>query len=67
MERIKKKETVLVAEGYLFEAERRGYLQAGPFVPIFIKENPEYLRCLYEEFAKCGSDVVLAFTVSYIF
>jgi len=24
---------VLVGEGYLFELERRGYLQAGPFVP----------------------------------
>lgn len=25
--------TVLVAEGYIFELERRGYLKAGPFVP----------------------------------
>jgi betaine-homocysteine S-methyltransferase len=25
---------VLVAEGYIFELERRGFLKAGPFVPI---------------------------------
>jgi betaine-homocysteine S-methyltransferase len=24
---------VICAEGYLFELERRGYVQAGPFVP----------------------------------
>ena len=24
---------VLGAEGYVFELERRGYIQAGPFVP----------------------------------
>ena len=24
---------VICAEGYLFELERRGYLQAGPYVP----------------------------------
>ena len=24
---------IICAEGYLFELERRGYVQAGPFVP----------------------------------
>ncbi len=33
---------VICAEGYLFELERRGYLQAGPFVPEVVLE---YLDC----------------------
>ena len=32
---------VVVAEGYLFELERRGYLQAGPFVPEVVLEHPD--------------------------
>ena len=32
---------VICAEGYLFELERRGFLQAGPFVPEVVLEHPE--------------------------
>ena len=32
---------VICAEGYLFAMERRGYLQAGAFVPEVVLEHPE--------------------------
>ena len=32
---------VICAEGYLFEFERRGYLQAGAFVPEVVLDHPE--------------------------
>ena len=32
---------VICAEGYLFEAERRGYMSSGEFVPEIALENPE--------------------------
>ena len=32
---------VICAEGYLFEFERRGYLQAGAFVPEVVLEHPD--------------------------
>ncbi|WP_147804245.1 homocysteine S-methyltransferase family protein [Alkalicoccus halolimnae] len=54
--------TVIVAEGYLFEMERRGYLQAGTFVPEVALENPEVLKAVYRDFMLAGSDVVIAFT-----
>lgn len=53
---------VICAEGYLFEFERRGYLQAGPFVPEIVLERPDLVRSLHEELVHAGSDVVLAFT-----
>ncbi len=53
---------VICAEGYLFEFERRGYLQAGSFVPEIVLERPDLVRVLHEEFVHAGSDVVLAFT-----
>jgi betaine-homocysteine S-methyltransferase len=53
---------VVCAEGYLFELERRGYLQAGPFVPEVVIENPEAVVRLHEDFVHAGSDVVEAFT-----
>ena len=31
---------VICAEGYLFELERRGYLQAGAFVPEAVLDHP---------------------------
>ena len=46
---------VICAEGYLFECERRGYLQAGAFVPEVVTE-------LHREFVHAGSDVVEALT-----
>jgi betaine-homocysteine S-methyltransferase len=53
---------VVCAEGYLFELERRGYLQAGAFVPEVVLEHPELVRQLHREFVHAGSDVVEAFT-----
>jgi betaine-homocysteine S-methyltransferase len=57
-----KEGAVICAEGYLFELERRGYLQAGPFVPEVVLEHPDLVRQLHREFAHAGSDVVEAFT-----
>jgi len=53
---------VVCAEGYLFECERRGYLQAGAFVPEVVLEHPEVVESLHREFVHAGSDVVEAFT-----
>jgi betaine-homocysteine S-methyltransferase len=53
---------VVCAEGYLFECERRGYLQAGAFVPEVVLEHPEIVDGLHREFVHAGSDVVEAFT-----
>ena len=53
---------VLCAEGYLFAMERRGYLQAGAFVPEVVLEHPEVVTQLHREFIRAGSDVVQAFT-----
>src|SRR5918997_5498750 len=61
MERLAK-EPVICAEGYLFEFERRGYLQAGAFVPEVVLEHPELVEQLHREFVHAGSDVVEAFT-----
>jgi len=54
--------TVICAEGYLFEFERRGYLQAGAYVPEIVLEHPEMVAGLHREFVHAGSDVVEAFT-----
>ena len=53
-----------MAEGYLLEFERRGYLKSGAFVPEVVLDHPELVRQLHEEFIHAGSDVVLAFTVT---
>ena len=53
---------VICAEGYLFEFERRGYLQAGAFVPGVVLEHPELVEMLHRDFVHAGSDVVEAFT-----
>ena len=53
---------MLCAEGYLFELERRGYLQAGAYVPEVVLEHPEAVAELHREFVHAGSDVVEAFT-----
>jgi len=53
---------VLVAEGYLFELERRGYLQAGAFVPEVVLDDPGAVAELHKEYVRAGSDVVEAFT-----
>jgi betaine-homocysteine S-methyltransferase len=54
--------TVICAEGYLFELERRGYLQAGAYVPEVVLEHPDLVAGLHREFVHAGSDVVQAFT-----
>src|ERR1700734_1052163 len=53
---------VICAEGYVFELERRGYLQAGAFVPVVLAEHPEVVEELHREFAHAGSDVTQALT-----
>src|SRR6266850_7026204 len=53
---------VICAEGYLFEFERRGYLQAGAFVPEVVLEHPDLVEDLHRDFVRAGSDVVEAFT-----
>ena len=53
---------ILCAEGYLFELERRGFLQAGAYVPEVVLERPEAVDQLHREFVHAGSDVVEAFT-----
>src|SRR5918912_1657386 len=53
---------VVCAEGYVFELERRGYLQAGAYVPEVVLEHPEVVTDLHREFVHAGSDVVEAFT-----
>ncbi len=53
---------VICAEGYLFACERRGYVQAGAFVPEVVLDHPEVVEQLHRDFVHAGSDVVEAFT-----
>ncbi len=53
---------VICAEGYLFEMERRGYLQAGAFVPEVVLDHPNVVTELHREFMHAGSDVLEALT-----
>jgi len=39
--------TVLGAEGYVFELERRGYIKAGPYVPEVVLDFPDAVRELH--------------------
>jgi betaine-homocysteine S-methyltransferase len=55
-------DAVVCAEGYLFELERRGYLQAGAFVPEVVLEHPEAVTQLHQDFLRAGTDVMMAFT-----
>jgi betaine-homocysteine S-methyltransferase len=52
---------VLGAEGYLFELERRGYVQSGPFVPEVVLDHPDAVRELHREFLRAGAEVMVAF------
>ncbi len=54
--------SVICAEGYLFELERRGYLQAGAFVPEVLTDHPEVVEQLHRDFVHAGSDVTQALT-----
>ncbi len=53
---------VICAEGYIFELERRGYVQAGAFVPEVVLEHPEVVKQLHIEFLRAGTDVLPALT-----
>jgi len=53
---------VICAEGYVFEMERRGYVQAGAYVPEVVLDHPQAVTELHREFMYAGSDVIEAFT-----
>jgi betaine-homocysteine S-methyltransferase len=57
-----KDSSVLCAEGYVFELERRGYIKAGAYVPEVVLDHPEAVRQLHREFLRAGSDVMVALT-----
>ena len=61
LERLER-DVVLCAEGYLFELERRGYIQSGPFVPEVVLDFPDAVRELHREFLRAGAEVMVAFT-----
>ena len=54
--------TVLGAEGYVFELERRGYVKAGAFVPEAVVDFPDAVTELHREFLRAGADVMVALT-----
>lgn len=53
---------VLGAEGYVFELERRGYVQAGAYVPEVVLDYPNAVRELHGEFLRAGAEVMVALT-----
>jgi betaine-homocysteine S-methyltransferase len=53
---------VLGDGGYLLELERRGYVQAGPFVPEVSITHPETLAELHREFVRAGVEVLQTLT-----
>ena len=61
---LKNEGNVVIAEGYLWEIERRGFLQFGRYGPEVVLDHPNIIKALHEEFAHAGSDVIEAFTVS---
>jgi betaine-homocysteine S-methyltransferase len=56
------KDVVLGAEGYVFELERRGYVQAGPYVPTVVVDHPGAVKELHREFLLAGAEVMVALT-----
>jgi len=58
--RLRDTDVVICGEGFVFELERRGYLQHGPFVPRVVLEEPEVVLQLHKEMVRAGTDVVLA-------
>ena len=53
---------VLGDGGYLLELEKRGYVQAGPFTPEVVIEQPEALAQLHREFLRAGAEVLQTMT-----
>ncbi|CAC5420610.1 BHMT [Mytilus coruscus] len=62
IQRLRNGETILVAEGYMWEFGRRGYLKYGGFIPEVVLEHPDLVESMHEEFVHAGTDVVEAFT-----
>jgi betaine-homocysteine S-methyltransferase len=62
LEKRLEKGPLLIAEGYVFELEKRGYIKAGPFVPEVVLDFPSAVEELSREYMRAGSDVVLALT-----
>ena len=62
LKRLQEGKPILMAEGYIFELERRGCIQAGPFCPIILLEEPDEVRQLTREYVNNGSDVIVACT-----
>ena len=60
--RLAKGQVIICAEGYIFELERRGYVQAGSFVPEVVLEHPEVVQQLHTEFLRAGTEVLPALT-----
>src|SRR5260221_3086218 len=54
--------TVLGAEGYVFELERRGYVKAGAYVPEAVLDFPYAVAELHREFLRAGAEVMVALT-----
>ncbi|GFN84612.1 betaine--homocysteine s-methyltransferase 1-like [Plakobranchus ocellatus] len=61
-ERLRDGESVICAEGYMWELERRGFVRAGVFTPEVVIDYPERVISLHEEYVHAGSDVVEAYT-----
>ncbi|XP_076467001.1 betaine--homocysteine S-methyltransferase 1-like [Babylonia areolata] len=61
-ERLADGESIICAEGYMWELEKRGYLKSGVFTPEVVLDHPERVVGLHEEYVHAGSDVVEAFT-----
>jgi betaine-homocysteine S-methyltransferase len=53
---------VLGDGGYLLELEKRGYVQAGPFTPEVVIEQPHGLVELHREFLRAGAEVLQTMT-----
>src|SRR5512132_195038 len=53
---------VLGDGGYLLELEKRGYVQAGPFTPEVVIEQPHALVELHREFLRAGAEVLQTMT-----
>lgn len=48
--------------GCLWELERRGWVQAGPYTPEVVVERPDAVREMHREFLETGADVLQALT-----
>ena len=63
-ERLAAGETILCAEGYVLAFTRAGYVSGNVWVPEFVLDYPDVLRCQHYEFVRAGSDVTEAYQVS---